>query len=446
MAIPDSKNAGTRVLLSEDGRGNSTIALRAFSKGELIFKEPPLALVYPSDDLPWMQAMRTELQALNEACAWQYCVAVHCLAESEMPKPLPEGLSPMSLDARKRMEELCGAEDYSDDLEPSDLADVAVRHVVAASAAQLSASHRVALKRCLDTLGARVSRNGFQIMDLSRRPPTSADGLFHRISFCNHCCASLNNASWTWDGAEGMLSLKASRDIAEGEELTISYIAKPWSDLAKPARQRYLQQNFNFLCLCKACTLPPEEEEALRKQLSSQRDANSKSKPTGKLAGMLQRWMQDGHEAPRSDIQADVSAESQSTSNATAAKPEKLARPLTDEDRIARVLDRCRKESIDVSEKQARAALLAEEGHVGKTFIRLKREFREGDGSVANGHSKSTAPGVAEGRSEPTGPAKEAIAGTGIPGGGTTFFFVAAAVVIAAITVSSMIARRGRRE
>ncbi|CAK9115103.1 Cation channel sperm-associated protein 1 [Durusdinium trenchii] len=84
------------------------------------------------------------------------------------------------------------------------------------------------------------------------------------VSFFNHCCAGLSNATWTWllgatkwckDGprsrAEG-LTVKTTRPVAAGEakrgrhevgrpELTISYISKPWCDLARPARRRYLR-------------------------------------------------------------------------------------------------------------------------------------------------------------------------------------------------------------
>ena len=49
--------------------------------------------------------------------------------------------------------------------------------------------------------------------------------------------------------------VKATRPVAKGEELTISYISKPWCDLARPARRKYLKQNFNFFCLCKAYSL-----------------------------------------------------------------------------------------------------------------------------------------------------------------------------------------------
>jgi hypothetical protein len=252
-------DAGTKALLSEDGRGNSTEALRAFAQGDVIFKEPPLALIYSMDDVPWLKAMREDLVKLNEACGWQYCVAVHCLTAEELPRPLPEGLVGMEAGARRQMEDLCGV-DFPAELEPSDLAGAAARHLIAASrsaSGSMPATELLTLRRCLDSLAARVSRNGFQIMDLNRRPPTSADGLFHRISFFNHCCAGLNNASWTWDGKVGLLTVKASRAIAVGEELCISYIGKPWSELGKAARQKYLEQNFNFtVCVRRALCLP----------------------------------------------------------------------------------------------------------------------------------------------------------------------------------------------
>merc|ERR1740116_396120 len=115
----------------------------------------------------------------------------------------------------------------------------------------------------LEEYALRVSRNGFQVMDLKARPPVGADALFHRPSFLNHCCGGLNSASWTFNSAEGLMTLKTMREVAEDEELTISYIGKPWSELAKPARRRYLKQNYNFVCLCKACTQPmkPATEE-----------------------------------------------------------------------------------------------------------------------------------------------------------------------------------------
>merc|ERR1719203_1969358 len=124
-------------------------------------------------------------------------------------------------------------------------------------------------------------------MDLKARPPCGADAVFHRVSFLNHCCGGLNTASWVWNGGDGFMTVKTTRDVAGGEELTISYIGKPWSELAKPARRRYLKQNYNFTCLCKACTQPIT---------ASREGTQDQPKASGKLAGLLTRWLREGCE------------------------------------------------------------------------------------------------------------------------------------------------------
>jgi len=368
------KELFTKILVSDDGRGNATVALKAFAKGEEIFREIPLALVYAADDAPWLKEMRSELEKEDSVCAWQYCVAVHCLYD-ELPRPGIDGLKPLSKDARLRLEELCGAPASMKEFEPSALALITSRHLLrkagmVGNCGRVTQNEEILAAR-LDALAARTSRNGFQIMDLTRRPPTSADGLFHRISFFNHCCLGMNNASWTWDGNKGVLVVKASRDIAEGEELTISYIAKPWCDLAKPARQRYLQQNFNFLCLCTACALSAEEEEKVQRQLGPQTEA-AKGK-SGKLGNLLTRWLERGKDSVGDD---DVVLGA-SRAEAPPAKDTKPSGPLTDQDRLSRVLARCEKDGLSASHEQAQAALRAEDGHVGKTVIRLKRQQSE---------------------------------------------------------------------
>jgi hypothetical protein len=364
---------GTKVLCSEDGRGNATVALKPFAKGEIVLQEPPLALVYPSDDLPWFKAMRKELEGHSKDCAWQYCVAAHCLVDAELPKPLPDGLKPLGADARVRLEELCGYDDDTKELEPSMLAVTTATHLIAASSSSGNID-KPALTSRIDEVAARVSRNGFQIMDLKRRPPTSADGLFHRISFCNHCCIGMNNAAWTWDGGDCVISVKATRDIAEGEELTISYIAKPWSDLAKSARQRYLQQNFNFTCLCEACRLPAEEEQELRKKMGLHKE-EPKANSNNKLAGMLTRWMEQGQvEGANAGDAASMDKPVQTDMATTADKSDRPKGPLTEEERLSRVVARCARDGLEVSPDMAQAALSAEDGHVGKSIIRLRRQ------------------------------------------------------------------------
>lgn len=370
-----SNKDGTRVFHSDDGRGHATRALRDFAKGEIIFQEPALAAVYPSYDKPWLAALRKKLLAIDDACAWQYCVAVHCLTSGELPTPLPDGLTAMAKDVRSKLDELCG-EEAEADMEPSELAvatanSLLVEAACAAGEAKCKwptdALRDLQGKQCdrdamvswmakkLDIIASRVARNGFQVANMKARPPTSFDGLFHRISFFNHCCASMNNASWVYDGTAHLLTVKATKDVIAGEEFTISYIAKPWCDLAKPARRQYLKQNFGFVCLCKACTRVTEPQKVPEKPKD--------------LLGLLSAWMKE----ERDDQLEDVSCKSVEKKSMVVKEHVAARAPLTDEERIERLLKRCHGEGIVANAAEAQKALEVESGHVGKALIRMRK-------------------------------------------------------------------------
>jgi hypothetical protein len=57
----------------------------------------------------------------------------------------------------------------------------------------------------------------------------------------------------------------AFKPIQEGEELLIAY-----TDTKRPRqeRQAYLQQSYNFLCHCSACSLPPDKSRVSDARLS----------------------------------------------------------------------------------------------------------------------------------------------------------------------------------
>mmetsp|Transcript_89127 Transcript_89127/g.171532 ORF Transcript_89127/g.171532 Transcript_89127/m.171532 type:complete len:457 (-) Transcript_89127:82-1452(-) len=422
----------TRVIQSEDGRGHATLASRDLASGEVLFREPPLAIVASAHDPPWLAQLRQELKVLSEACAWQYCVAVHCLSAQQLPQPAPLGLVPLPEEKQVKLQDLCGMESGDEDcVGPSELAAKTAEYLLqaaemrsadgsldeawlctasSASRSAASGSQNISnsgrgkrdcaaewLANRLDDVAVRISRNGFQTMDMKSRPPLAADALFHRISFFNHCCASQNNASWTWNGPEGLLTVRTTREVAAGEELTISYIAKPWCDLARPARRRYLKQNFNFVCLCKACCQPAET----RCTVSASNDAAEGDKGSiqttnGKLAGMLLRWMRDGQDEIEEEEETASGAAEPQPNNvcpAIATKPESAGPrvPLTEEGRIDRVLERCAGEGLIASREDAGLALKAEESHVGKALIRLRRERRQLEAAVAKDSTTDTA-------------------------------------------------------
>ena len=103
------------------------------------------------------------------------------------------------------------------------------------------------------TLGGRYKTNSFAHI--------FADGyegaiVYDIVSRLNHSCAP-NLASTGARGIHGFADATAEvaalRDVAEGEELFISYLTE--DDLEKPtsARRALLQSKYNFLCGCGRC-------------------------------------------------------------------------------------------------------------------------------------------------------------------------------------------------
>ena len=103
------------------------------------------------------------------------------------------------------------------------------------------------------TLGGRYKTNSFAHI--------FADGyegaiVYDIVSRLNHSCAP-NLASTGARGIHGFADATAEvaalRDVAEGEELFISYLTE--DDLEKPtsARRALLQSKYNFMCGCERC-------------------------------------------------------------------------------------------------------------------------------------------------------------------------------------------------
>ena len=76
-------------------------------------------------------------------------------------------------------------------------------------------------------------------------------GLFLDASRINHACAP--NAQNTWNATLDKLTVHAVKDVAEGEEITISYLDGTGTHAA---RQRKLSDAFGFACTCGTCSLP----------------------------------------------------------------------------------------------------------------------------------------------------------------------------------------------
>jgi SET domain-containing protein len=72
----------------------------------------------------------------------------------------------------------------------------------------------------------------------------------------NHACD--NNAQKNWNEKIKRHTVHALRDINKGEEITITYLG-PLKN--RKARQKALQERFGFTCLCRLCSLPPEQSQ-----------------------------------------------------------------------------------------------------------------------------------------------------------------------------------------
>lgn len=84
-------------------------------------------------------------------------------------------------------------------------------------------------------------------------PNSEVGGIFPLIARMNHSCRP--NAQHAWNDKLGRQTVYAVRDVAAGDELTLSYHnGGPSSE-----RRAALKQFFGFDCACELCALPPKQ-------------------------------------------------------------------------------------------------------------------------------------------------------------------------------------------
>lgn len=94
-------------------------------------------------------------------------------------------------------------------------------------------------------------------------PSSDIGGIFLETARINHSCRP--NAQHAWNDKLKRMLVHAVRNVQEGEEITLSYVAGGPSD----ARKEHIETYFGFDCGCEACSLPSHEQgvsdERLRK-------------------------------------------------------------------------------------------------------------------------------------------------------------------------------------
>lgn len=98
----------------------------------------------------------------------------------------------------------------------------------------------------VDALAGAYLANAMEI------EPTDECGVFPLADMCNHACDA--NCGYAVDDAGDILYLQANAPIAEGEELTLSYVAFLDETRSTRARRAELRGSFGFTCACARCS------------------------------------------------------------------------------------------------------------------------------------------------------------------------------------------------
>ncbi|KAI1144792.1 heterokaryon incompatibility protein-domain-containing protein [Nemania diffusa] len=102
----------------------------------------------------------------------------------------------------------------------------------------------------------------FKTNSLPAEAARDVGAIFLEACRINHACD--NNAQKSWNEKIKRHTVHALRDIDKGEEITITYLA-PLKN--RKAREKALREKFGFVCLCRLCSLPPEQSRESDRRL-----------------------------------------------------------------------------------------------------------------------------------------------------------------------------------
>jgi hypothetical protein len=122
---------------------------------------------------------------------------------------------------------------------------------------RMSKAHQrrfMALSDAFSTPSAQKTVGGIYRTNVFERSVTEGLVLFDTLSRANHACAP--NIAKSFEGYTAVVS--TLRDVAEGEELFLSYIG---ADVGKPTNERreLLKRKYNFVCTCERCGELPDK-------------------------------------------------------------------------------------------------------------------------------------------------------------------------------------------
>lgn len=85
-------------------------------------------------------------------------------------------------------------------------------------------------------------------LDAITQGTASGSAVYKYISLLNHSCAP--NCDARWEHGDSSLTIRANRDVAPGEALTIAYVD---TDIPRDVRRARLARSYAFDCACSRC-------------------------------------------------------------------------------------------------------------------------------------------------------------------------------------------------
>jgi len=216
-----------------EGKGRVLISKVSISEGELLFSEPILHYVYE-------EPRNAAYQVLQKMCVdpevfyeplW-YWAALCSLTASQLQKqPRCGRLKPVTPEQQKKI--LCLFH------EPVEEVSDAVEQIVAALELNVAP---IVVEELLQAWILNCFEHSSHPVGISA---------YFVSSFMSHSCGP--SVSWL-KGPQGAHVLKARRDIAPGDEATISYLEESALLHSAEARKKSLQETKLFECSCERCS------------------------------------------------------------------------------------------------------------------------------------------------------------------------------------------------
>lgn len=123
---------------------------------------------------------------------------------------------------------------------------------------------RTELDKFIDQLYEDLDKESGAFLD------NEGSGLYALQSACNHSCEPNVRAHFLHNSSR--LSMRAERDIVQGEELLVSYLEDCTLDSSRHTRQKILMDNYLFKCACTKCIAQADQPDLTSDEDMSESD------------------------------------------------------------------------------------------------------------------------------------------------------------------------------